>query len=255
MILGTATLYLTWIVGRPLSLLVGRREAWRCVVFKCWGRWMARVLGMRVEVEGRPPRPPFVLVSNHLSYVDIVLISSRLGCVFLSKAEVGDWPVVGLLARSMGTLFIRRDHKRDVPVVIEQIDRCLRRGQGVVVFPEATSTNGETVIPFRSSMLQPAARGGLPVHYAVLTYATSPQESPAQLSVCWWGDMTFGRHALDLLKLSGFQARLIFGEEPIQSDDRKTLAENLHRAVLARFIPVTSAPAQEMEKECVQENS
>jgi 1-acyl-sn-glycerol-3-phosphate acyltransferase len=204
---------------------------WRTRIFHAWGRAMAWLLGMRVEVEGSAPRPPFVLVSNHLGYVDVILLASRLRCVFVSKAEVRGWPVVGSLCASVDTLFIQREVKRDIPRVVGQIEDVLAGGRGVVLFPEGTSSGGEGVLPFRPSLLESAARAALPVHAAAIAYRTPPGWPPARDVVCWWGSMPFAGHVWKLLGLPGFGARVVFGEEPVCDTDRKLLAERLQREV------------------------
>ena len=88
-------------------------------------------------------------------------------------------------------------------------------------------------------MTTAAARRGLPVYYASLSYSTPPGEARADSSVCWWGDMTFPKHFFGLLKLKHFSADLAFGEEAIRDDDRKSLAAKLRAAVSARFVPVS----------------
>ena len=195
---------------------------------------------MRVEVSGEPPRAPFCLVSNHLSYVDIVLLGSRLGCVFVAKGEVSDWPVIGFLARAAGTIFVNRRSKRDALRVLEIIERRIGLGDGVVIFAEGTSSRGDTVLPLKPALLEWAARTGLPVGYASLSYRTPAGVPSADLAVCWWGDMTFGPHLLDLCRLPEFHATLTFGREPIRDRDRKQLAARLHRAVREQFIPVVT---------------
>ncbi len=107
------------------------------------------------------------------------------------------------------------------------IDQALGEGQGVVLFAEGTSTRGDTVLPFKSSLLEQAARASFPVSYAALGYRTGEGEPPAHLSVCWWGEMTFMKHVIALLHLSQIQATVTFGAEPIQANDRKVLAERL----------------------------
>ena len=92
--------------------------------------------------------------------------------------------------------------------------------------------------PFKSSLLESAARVELPVHYASIRYQTAPGEVPARLSVAWWGDMRLGAHVKELLRMSGFEARIVFGAEPVLDCDRKALAARLHRAVASSFVPM-----------------
>jgi hypothetical protein len=94
------------------------------------------------------------------------------------------------------------------------------------------------VAPFRAPLLDEAARRGLPVHYASLRYATASGDPPASRAVCWWGDMAFAPHALELLGLRRISAEVHFGREPIREGNRKLLAEKLWHAVDELFIPV-----------------
>lgn len=244
----SAVLYLFALVTGGLLDLWGRltrrphaSARWRARLFRAWARTTARVIGMRVEVSGRPPRPPFLLVANHLGYVDIVLLATQISGCFVSKAEVADWPLVGAMCRVVDTLFIDRERKRDLPRVVEQIERVCDSGRGIVLFPEGTSGKGDGVMPFRTSLLEPAARSGRPVFHAAVSYATPPGQPPAYLAVCWWGGMMFTPHVLRLLSLKKFRGRVVFGEEPIRESDRKVLATRLREAVAREFEPVTGA--------------
>src|SRR5919205_3259026 len=139
----TACLYLVWLaVAAAVSFSPTRSRAWRGRVFRAWARAVARVVGMRVGVCGVAPRGPFLLVSNHLSYVDVVALASRLECVFVAKSEVARWPVVGRLCRSVNTIFVNRRNRRSLPRVLDAVNQSLREGSGVVLFAEGTSTSG-----------------------------------------------------------------------------------------------------------------
>ena len=235
----TATLYALWAAGAALLYATTRgRARWRGLVFRLWGRASSAIIGMKLGMKGAAPRPPFLLVANHLSYVDIVALAASCECVFVAKKEVAEWPVVGKLCRAMETIFVDRRSRRDIPRSLSLIEAALDEGAGVVLFAEGTSTRGAGVLPFKSPLLEAASRRGLPVHYASLSYRTPRGESPADVSVCWWGDMTFPAHFFKLLKLRSFEAALNFGEEPIREDDRKALAAKLWTAVSARFVPV-----------------
>jgi 1-acyl-sn-glycerol-3-phosphate acyltransferase len=245
----SAVCYLLLVAVRPLIALAGGSTArWRRFNQMNWGRWSARVLGMRLHVTGDAPRAPYFLVSNHLSYVDIIAFSACLDCVFVSRGDVANWPGIGRLARGGDTIFLNRENIHDIPRVIAAINRILDQGLGVLLFPEGTSTKGDSVWSFKPSLLEPAARAGYPVSYAAITYRTPETEPPAHMAVCWWGEMTFAPHLLGLLKLRRFDCYIAFGDHAIQADDRKVLAKSLHEAVQARFVPVTTTASNE-EKE------
>jgi 1-acyl-sn-glycerol-3-phosphate acyltransferase len=229
----------------PIGLFTRRWAAWsHRTLMHSWGWAVTRILGLEVEVRGEPPEPPYFLVCNHLSYVDVVVLSRLLGCSFLSKAEVADWPVMGFLARSAGTLFVDRTRRRDLVRVIEEVQGRLDRFRGVVVFPEGTSTKGASVGPFNPSIFEVPMRTGRPVHYASLCYSTPEASPPAHLAVCWWGDMPFFGHLWRLLTLPSIRATVVFGAQAIEAADRKSLAERAHRAVLEAFTPVDSCLAR-----------
>jgi 1-acyl-sn-glycerol-3-phosphate acyltransferase len=199
---------------------------------------VCRLLAVRTRVIGGVPRAPFFLVSNHLSYLDIVVLAAQAPCRFVAKREVRGWPGVGPLARTMGTIFVDRGAPRDAVRALNQVEAAIRGGDGVTVFAEATSSAGAGVLPFRSALLEWAARTRHPVHYATLGYRTPPGSAPAHLSVCWWGDMTFGRHLVGLAGLRSCEATIHFGPDPITAPDRRQLADRLHAAVRAQFVPV-----------------
>lgn len=240
----TTVLALALFATAPVLRLLGRRRAAsRCsaALFRRWARWSSRTMGIRLEIRGDPPRPPFLLVANHLGYVDVLVLGSVLDCVFVSRADVAGWPLAGVLVRAVGTIFIDRETKRDIPRAVARIEELVQHGRGVVFFPEGTSSAGAGVLPFKPSLLEAAVRSGMPVSFATLTYHTAPGIPPAAERVCWWGDMPFVPHVLRLLRLPGFAARVTFGSGTLEETDRKELAVRARRAVLAQFEPVTGA--------------
>lgn len=246
---------LTWPVA-----LVSRSLRARIHVglLRIWSRGVAWLMGIRIEAEGHAPAPPYILVSNHLSYVDIVVLQALTGCVFLAKSEVARWPVIGFLARTSGNLFVDRTQRMDLPRAVEAISRVAIEGHGVAFFPEGTSTDGSSVLPFKPSLFEVAIRTGLPVYCASLGYAVPEDSPPAHLSVCWWGDMEFFSHLYALLQIPSFRARVAFADQPVsrevresspaasavkrrqEGSDRKELAERARRSVEAHFFPVVT---------------
>jgi 1-acyl-sn-glycerol-3-phosphate acyltransferase len=220
-------------LGVLLARLIWRTRAARRRVFRTWARAMTRITGMQIRVEGAAPAAPFLLVSNHLSYVDIVVLAAHLDCVFVAKRDVRSWPFLGLIIERMDTIFIDRTNRRDVVRVNEQIDRALQSGDGVVLFAEGTSTPGSRVLPLKPSLLEIAARANFPVSHASITYSDP--------KVCWYADMTFAGHFFNLLKIPRYNATLVFGDEPVQETDRKRLAARLHQRIEEKFTPVLEA--------------
>jgi 1-acyl-sn-glycerol-3-phosphate acyltransferase len=209
----------------PLALAPRLRRRFRERLFRGTSRALLRLLRVEVRVVGPLPDPPFLLATNHLSYVDILVLASRMPVRFVAKAEVRRWPLLGPLCRGFGTLFIDRSDRRDIPRVLAEIERSLARGEGVILFPEGTSSSGESVLPFRSPLLALPARLGLPVHAAALRY-----DPP---SVCWWGGTPLARHLLGLFRLERIAVTVSFAPEPVIDEDRKRLAERLREAVRA----------------------
>lgn len=186
------------------------------------------------------PEPPFLLVSNHLSYLDIFVLFSKLRCLFVAKSDVKAWPFIGFLVRTCGILFIDRNRKRDVTRVNQLISKNITENQGIILFPEGTTSPGFDVLPFRSSLLEYPASNGFPVSCVSISYQTKSGEDPAFESVCWWADTPFFSHFLTLLGLRGIQATLHFSKELISLNDRKQLTSALEDAVRDNFDPVIS---------------
>lgn len=214
--------------------------AWENAALRTWARVSARILGVRIRVRGTRPEPPFLLVSNHLSYVDVLVYMGVLDARLLSKAEVRHWPMFGWMARQGGTLFVDRTRRRDLTRVIAEIRRALGLHRGVVFFPESTSTAGLDVWPFKPSLFEVAASEEMPVHTATLHYSTPGDQPAAEWTVCWWGEMDFFPHFLEFLKLRRVEAEVHFQEATHRGKDRKQLAAACEAAVREAFRPVST---------------
>ncbi len=214
-----------------------RRLWWRNRVVGRWARGMAWIVNMRVTVRGARPKPPFFLVSNHVSYCDIVLLLGQVDGVFVAKKELNDWPAIGYLTRLVGTIFVDRNNRRDAKRVLQAIDQRVTSGDGVIVFPEGTSSSGDDVYPMRTALFEWAAQTGKPVDIATIHYTTRPGMPAAREAVCWWGDMSFIPHVLQLCQMPGFAATLHFGDEPVTGNDRGRLAVQAREAVARHFVP------------------
>jgi 1-acyl-sn-glycerol-3-phosphate acyltransferase len=234
----TIALSLLWFGGLPFARGRHRRhERWSDFLLRTWARAMLRATRIRVTVTGTPPAGPCFLVANHLGYVDVFVIAAHVDCRFVAIEQMARWPLFGFMSRRLGTIFIDRSRKRDIPAVNVEIERAFQRGHVVVIFPEGRQSCGASVLPFRSALLEPAARNAHPVAWATLGYATTPGDPPASQSVAWVG-CTLLRHARDFLALRRVEATLTFGAGLVRSRDRKQLADELHAHVAAAFRPL-----------------
>jgi 1-acyl-sn-glycerol-3-phosphate acyltransferase len=188
-----------------------------------------KIYSCTVSHEGPVPKSG-LLVANHLSYLDILVIASITPAVFVSKSEVRRWPLIGWLTALAGTLFIERERRTHVGPVNREIAAAMADGALVVVFPEGTSTNSEQVLPFRSSLLEPVTSGTHPISVGYLHYELDGGD--ARNEVCYWGDHTFFTHAVNLLGKRRVRATMRFGNFHHTTDDRKELAVQLREAVL-----------------------
>lgn len=210
------------------------------------GRWcarMARALGVRVEGSGVSHDGPALLVANHISWLDILAINAVHPARFVSKADVKHWPVLGWLVACGGTLFIERERKRDALRVVHQIADALQQGDTVAMFPEGTTGEGTTLLPFHANLLQAAVSAGRPLQPIALQYADA-QATPSR-AVVWVGDDTL---AVSLWRVvMADDLRVCVMQRPAldtQAQDRRELAAQV-RDEIARALGLadTSAPA------------
>ncbi|HET6436892.1 MAG TPA: lysophospholipid acyltransferase family protein [Anaeromyxobacter sp.] len=175
--------------------------------------------GLDIRVTGRPPQGPALLVSNHLSYLDPIVLVTQSNCVPISKSDLASWPVFGAVARRTGVLFVERSSPDSRLAVMHAAEDVLRRGGVVLNFPEGTTTDGSTVLPFRKGLFGAAQTLNVPVVPVALRYR--PRE------LAWIGDDAFVPHYLFFLGLPESAVEVVFGE-PIPArafGDAQALAE------------------------------
>jgi len=246
----TLGVYSVFIVGYELLRLFNKpADNWRNKSLCAWGKLAAKSLSIDVNIVGNPPEPPFFLVSNHLSYVDIIVLFSRLNTTFVAKSEVADWPVIGYIARSIGVVFIDRKRRSDVARVNEEISNSVTAHRGLTLFPEGTTSPGSKVLRFRAALLDYPARSDLGAHYCAISYSTASDgnKDRAYEVVSWWGDSELHTHIIRLAKERTIKASITFGDSKINEYDRKLLAEKLQEKVSEIFNPMCNAKSIEFE--------
>jgi 1-acyl-sn-glycerol-3-phosphate acyltransferase len=192
-------------------------------------RRVGSVIVSNIRIEGDIPTSG-LLVSNHISYVDILVIGSVSPAVFISKSEVAGWPVFGWFATACGTIYVRRTIRSDVARIGSEIRDRLERGFLLVLFPEGTSSDGRTVLPFKSSLLEPVQTVQVPVYAAHVSYCTAAGNS--ETVVPYWADMTLVPHMIKLLSQPRVHANIRLRRIHSLPPERKELARILHENVI-----------------------
>ena len=210
-------------------------------------RWLCRLFGIRLTVIGKPVQDRGVLmVANHTSYFDIIVLSGAARVSFVAKKEVGSWPFFGTLARLQETLFIARDRRSQTATARDEMRKRLQHGDALVLFPEGTSNDGNQVLPFRSALMGAAesevgtdAQGHaqhVPVQPVSVTYVGLhgiPMGRENRPLFAWYGDMELVPHLWEAVKAGPFDVVVEF-HPPMTVDTeggRKALAAAAERMV------------------------
>lgn len=177
----------------------------------------ARGLNLTTTVVGEFPATGAV-ISNHLSYLDIVVFASIHPCVFVSKAEIEEWPVIGWMTTMSGTVYVQRGHGGSARRACGAMSEAADAGLPVVFFPEGTTSNGDHLLRFHAGLLGQAMLDGLPVTAAHIGYSFAAKSDPGATlrdDVYYWGNRSMWPHVFRFLGLRAVQAELRFAAEPI----------------------------------------
>lgn len=223
-----------WLIALNPRVALSGRGMPPAVTMK-WHRGARWLAGVKVQVSGAPVLDrPALMLSNHVSYLDIVVLGSVLPCSFVAKAEVESWPIFGWLAKQQRTIFVQRDPRR-AKGQLEDMKRRLQDGGCLVLFPEGTSSDGSRVLPFKSSLLQASEiempdTGQVEVQTISIAYSRldgMPMGRALRPFFAWYGDMELAPHLINLLGIGAVTVDLTF-HEPHRLDhagDRKRLAK------------------------------
>jgi lyso-ornithine lipid O-acyltransferase len=225
-----------WLLGK-LHL-----PGWGFVSSKYY-RVLRALLRIRVRVAGEPVRDcPVLFVSNHVSWVDIIVIGSLAPIAYVAKSEVGNWPLVGATARMQRTVFVDRTRRQQTGDAIDDIVERLTTGTSVVLFAEGTSSDGNRVLPFRSALVGAVKEAGVRAKQDILIQPMSicytglngvPMGRQHRPTVAWYGDLDFMPHIKALIARGAIDAVVSYGK-PIAADgtaDRKAMTKSLEGAV------------------------
>lgn len=219
------SLMLFWLLRLSGRVREGRSAQWQHEA----ALRVMRIFGIRLKVTGTLPQGG-LMVSNHLSYLDILVFSAALPVYLVSKIEIGSWPFFGTLARAGGALFVDRSSRASAEATTEMIAERLRGPVPVLFFPEGTSTDGTQVLRFHSRFFIPAVEAGIPVTAASVRYVA--EDGSAESNLCWFGSTDFLPHLLKNLGGPDFEVQIHFGESRIY-ENRRVAAQRTYEEVVA----------------------
>lgn len=195
------------------------------------GLW---IIGIKVKVDGKiHKKRPTMYVCNHVSYIDILVLGTKIRGNFIAKSEIAKWPLFGWLSKIQSTIFVERDSKR-VKEQQQKITSVLQKKQNIILFPEGTSTNGNEVLQFKSSLFDvaktPINKGSVSVQPVTICYYAIngiPVNRVQRPYLTWFGNMDLMSHLFKLLSLGKIDVRLKFHEPKSYEEmpNRKALAK------------------------------
>ena len=199
---------------------------------QAWALGLLARAGIALEVHGTPPvQGPVLLVANHLSWLDIPVMHAARYCRFISKSDVKAWPIVGALATAAGTLYIERSSRRDALRVVHRMHEALQASEVLAVFPEGTTGDGRTLLPFHANLLQAALSADVPVQPVGLRFVDRRTGATSH-APSYVGDETLVGSIWRTLAAPPITAVVNFGTpEHAQGRDRRAWSEHLYATV------------------------
>ena len=197
-----------------------------------WSRGLLRCIGISLVVKGKPAlNGPLLLVANHMSWLDITALHAARFCRFVSKADIKKWPFIGMLAGGVGTLFIERESRRDAMRVVHHMTASLQAGDVLGVFPEGTTSDGSSLLPFHANLFQAAIAANAPVQPVALQFINS-RTGLQSTAPNYVGEDTLIQSVWRTLTTPDIAVVIHFGEPQLADGrDRRALAAALRQAV------------------------
>ncbi|MEX2223177.1 MAG: lysophospholipid acyltransferase family protein [Candidatus Rokuibacteriota bacterium] len=203
-----------------------------------WAREMLKRLRVDLKIVGAPaPAGPMLLVSNHISWVDILALHAVCPCRFVAKADVARWPLLGTIVTGGGTLYVKRESRRDAMRVVHRMAEALKDGDILAVFPEGTTSDGSSVLPFHTGLIQAAIAADAPVQPVALRIVEGRSGRPSR-AVSYMGDESLVGSVWRTLCARELCAVVTFGPpQRAAGRDRRAWARDLHREITAMRQP------------------
>lgn len=235
--------------GMLIALIYPRfSESVRQRILRRWSAELIHILNVRIVIphdDAMHTQPAGIIVSNHISWLDVIVLNAVIPLRFVAKSEVRSWPVIGWLCMRAQTLFIERGRARDAARINRQLVELLQDGGSLAVFPEGTTTDGRQVGDFHASLLQPAVDAGSQIHPVAIRYQDA--HGAHSIAAAYIDELSFGESLWTLLNCRSLHVRLVATPslEALGSDRRtltriaqqqiRTAVEQMH----ADFPPLT----------------
>lgn len=205
-----------------------------------WAQDLLGILAIRLECEGEPPASPdagALVAANHVSWLDVFAIGAVRHTRFVAKSEIRDWPVAGPIAERAGTLFVRRERRHDTGRIASHVKDALAAGDCVGLFPEGTTTEGDRLLKFHSSLFEPAVAHGARVHPVALRYLHA-DGTPCR-AAAFVGDLTFAQSLGLVIRTREIVVRVSFADpvEPAGRNRRELAAATQERVATLLGLP------------------
>ena len=200
---------------------------------QAWSLKFLALWGIHLQVIGQPVLAgPALIVANHISWLDILVIHAARYCRFVSKSDIRDWPLVGALATGSGTLYIQRASRKDALRMVRDMAEAMKDGDVLAVFPEGTTSDGRELLPFHANLIQSAIAADAPVQPMSLKFIDA-RTGELTLAPCYIGDDTLVASVWRTLTAPPITAVVSFGAvELANGRDRRQWAQDLREAVL-----------------------
>ncbi len=245
LVLGLVTLLLIPIQGLALKLNLGLARK----IPMLWHKIATKMVGLRIRVTGNIPNTrPMMIVSNHISWMDIPVLGSITELSFIAKSEVNEMPGANLLSRLQRTIYVVREEKRKAGQQAQEITQRMLDGDAMVLFGEGTTHDGNRIGTFKSALLG-AAQFALkddqvdevliqPVSIAYTKLHGMPMGRYTRAKAAWYGDMTLGSHAINIMMQSAWDVEVIFGEPIVfdENSNRRQVAKQIQSEVRNNFL-------------------
>ncbi|MCP4176863.1 MAG: 1-acyl-sn-glycerol-3-phosphate acyltransferase [bacterium] len=203
---------------------------------KFWCYCVSKILGVKTTVHGDLRDVRGMIISNHLSYIDVFLLGSFFPLRFAAKSEIAKWPFLGYILGRSKPIWVNRNSKQEALKTMKEFIRTVEHGISVISFPEGTTSDGKnSLITFKSTTFEASIKGKFHITPIIIKYKDNDK-------ICWYGDDTLGKHGKELLKMKKIEADLYILPSvfPDENDDRKSFSKKVYDIMNRKYMELVN---------------